>query len=148
MYTFFFLILYSCIFFNLFIWSMVDLQGCVSFRVTAKWFSYTHIIYVYFFRFFSLIGYLKIGYSSLCYIVGLCWFSILHIVVSHIWRRAWHPTSVFLPGESLWTEEAGGLQSVGCKESAMTEGLSIAQHSVSYSSVYSWTLTKIILNKT
>lgn len=39
----FFLILYSCIFFNLFIWSMVDLQGCVSFRVTAKWFSYAHI---------------------------------------------------------------------------------------------------------
>ena len=36
----------------------------------------------------------------------------------------------------------------GCKESAMTEGLSIAQHSVSYSSVYSWTLTTIILNKT
>ena len=36
----------------------------------------------------------------------------------------------------------------GCKESDMTEGLSIAQHSVSYSSVYSWTLTKIILNKT
>ena len=36
----------------------------------------------------------------------------------------------------------------GCKESDMTKGLSIAQPSVSYSSVYSWTLTKIILNKT
>ena len=23
------------------------------------------------------------------------------------------PTSVFLPGESLWTEESGGLQSMG-----------------------------------
>ena len=27
------------------------------------------------------------------------------------WRRAWQPTPVFLPGESLWTEEPGGLQS-------------------------------------
>ena len=24
-------------------------------------------------------------------------------------RRAWQPTSVFLPGESPWTEEPGGL---------------------------------------
>ena len=29
------------------------------------------------------------------------------------WRRAWQPTSVLLPGESLWTEEPGGLQSMG-----------------------------------
>ena len=29
------------------------------------------------------------------------------------WRRAWQPTPVFLPGESPWTEEAGGLQSMG-----------------------------------
>ena len=29
------------------------------------------------------------------------------------WRRSWQPTPAFLPGESPWTEEAGGLQSVG-----------------------------------
>ena len=29
------------------------------------------------------------------------------------WRRAWQPTSVFLPGESPWTEESGELQSMG-----------------------------------
>ena len=29
------------------------------------------------------------------------------------WRRAWQPTPVFLPGESPWTEEPGGLQSTG-----------------------------------
>ena len=29
------------------------------------------------------------------------------------WRRAWQPTPEFLPGESPWTEESGGLQSVG-----------------------------------
>ena len=28
-------------------------------------------------------------------------------------RRAWQPTPVFVPGESPWTEEPGGLQSVG-----------------------------------
>ena len=26
------------------------------------------------------------------------------------WGRAWQPTPVFLPGESPWTEEPGGLQ--------------------------------------
>ena len=29
------------------------------------------------------------------------------------WRWALQPTSVFLPGESQWTEELGGLQSIG-----------------------------------
>ena len=29
------------------------------------------------------------------------------------WRREWQPTPVFLPGESPWTEEPGGLQSMG-----------------------------------
>ena len=29
------------------------------------------------------------------------------------WRREWLPAPVLLPGESLWTEERGGLQSMG-----------------------------------
>ena len=29
------------------------------------------------------------------------------------WRREWQPTPVFLPGESPWTEEPGGLQFMG-----------------------------------
>ena len=44
------------------------------------------------------------------------------------WRRTWQPTPVFLPGESPWTEESGGLQSKGHKESGTTEWLSTAQH--------------------
>ena len=28
-------------------------------------------------------------------------------------RRAWQPTPLFFPGESPWTEEPGGLQSIG-----------------------------------
>ena len=28
-------------------------------------------------------------------------------------RREWQPTPVLLPGESPWTEEPGGLQSMG-----------------------------------
>ena len=28
-------------------------------------------------------------------------------------RKAWQPTPIFLPGESPWTEEAGGPQSIG-----------------------------------
>jgi len=29
------------------------------------------------------------------------------------WRRTWQPTPVFLPGESPWSVEPGGLQSIG-----------------------------------
>ena len=29
------------------------------------------------------------------------------------WKRAWPPMSVFLSGESPWTEEPGGSQSMG-----------------------------------
>ena len=39
----------------LFYWNTVDLQCCDIFRCIAKWFSY-----IYFFRFFSIIGYCKI----------------------------------------------------------------------------------------
>ena len=37
------------------------------------------------------------------------------------WRRKWQPTSVFLPGQSSWTEEPGGLQSMGSQESDTAE---------------------------
>ena len=43
------------------------------------------------------------------------------------WSRAWQPTPVFLPGESPWTEEPGGLQSMGSKESDTAEHCT-AQH--------------------
>ena len=43
-------------------------------------------------------------------------------------RRAWQPTPLFFPGESPWTEEPGGLQSMGHKKSGMTERLRTAQH--------------------
>ena len=36
------------------------------------------------------------------------------------WRRAWPPTPVFLPGESLWTEEPGGLQFMGLQRVTYT----------------------------
>ena len=37
------------------------------------------------------------------------------------WRRAWQPTPVFLPGESSWTEEPGGLKSIGLQRVDTTE---------------------------
>ena len=46
------------------------------------------------------------------------------------WRRPWQPTPVFLPGESSWTEEPGGLSPWGHKDSNRTERLS-AQHTCS-----------------
>ena len=39
------------------------------------------------------------------------------------WRRKWQPTAVFLPGESPWTEEPGGLQFMGSQRDT-TEPLS------------------------
>ena len=42
------------------------------------------------------------------------------------WRRAWQPTPVFLPGESPWTEEPGGLQSMGSQ--SQTQVSNQAQH--------------------
>ena len=45
---------------------------------------------------------------------GLCRRSVFDPWVRKIpWRREWLPTPVFLPGESPWTEEPGGLQSLG-----------------------------------
>ena len=35
------------------------------------------------------------------------------VFVMYPWRRKWQPVSVFLPGESPWTEETGGLHSRG-----------------------------------
>ena len=32
------------------------------------------------------------------------------------WSRAWQPAPVFLPGESPWTQEPGGLQSMGVQK--------------------------------
>ena len=49
------------------------------------------------------------------------------IWVGKIWRRAWQPTPVFLPGESQWTEEPGGLQSMRSQELDTTERLSTAR---------------------
>ena len=53
------------------------------------------------------------------------------------WRRAWQPTPVFLPGDSRWTEELGGLQSMGSQRVGTSDRLSIAQ----LSSLPPWTQT-------
>ena len=37
------------------------------------------------------------------------------------WRRKWEPIPVFLPGESLWTEEPGSLQSMRSQRVDITE---------------------------
>ena len=43
-----------------------------------------------------------------------CWRpGFIHWVGKILWRREWQSTAVFWPGESPWTEESGGLQSMG-----------------------------------
>ena len=84
-------------FINLFYWTIVDLQCCVHLCCTAKWLRYTYTyVYIYVYThththththtrvLFSILFHYglsqKMGYSSLCYIVGLCLF-ILCIVI-------------------------------------------------------------------
>jgi len=43
------------------------------------------------------------------------------------WRTKWQPTPVFLLGESSWTEESGGLQSMGFQRVVQDCG-NLAQH--------------------
>ena len=45
------------------------------------------------------------------------------------WRRAWQPTPVFLPGESLGRRSLAGYRPWGCKESDTTEATQQAQQS-------------------
>ena len=68
MLLFFFLLNY---FFN---WIIVDLQCCVSFRYTAKWFSYTYIYLFFQTLYYKLLQ--NTGYRSLCYTVEPCWLAI------------------------------------------------------------------------
>ena len=51
------------------------------------------------------------------------------------WRRAWQPSPVFLPGESPWTEEPEGLQSV---ESQRVGHDWVTKHSTEW--ILSWKL--------
>ena len=41
-------------------WSIFDLQCCVNFCWTAKWFIYTYVIFTFFFIFFSIMAYHRI----------------------------------------------------------------------------------------
>ena len=48
------------------------------------------------------------------YILGVWGYIIfLTFIKNPVCRRKWQPTLVFLPGESTWTEEPSGLQSMG-----------------------------------
>ena len=68
------------LFLNLFYWSIFDLQCCVNFYCTAKWFSYTHIYILFHILFYYSLSQ-DIEYSSLCWTVGHCCLSILYIIV-------------------------------------------------------------------
>ena len=79
--------------------SIVDLQCLVSFRYTAKWFSYIHI-YLLFCQICFPYKLLQIlSYCSLCYIGGLCCSSILYGVICSAYILI--PTSYFIPPPHL-----------------------------------------------
>ena len=45
------------------------------------------------------------------------------------WRRKWQPTSGFLPGDSPWAEEPGGLQSMGSQSQTQLSDFHSLTHS-------------------
>ena len=60
---------------------------------------------------FCLFFFCKSAYFSCSYFIGFS--LIVWLCIMCYWRRAWQPTPIFLPGESPWSEEPGGLQSMG-----------------------------------
>ena len=56
-------------------WSIVDWHCCICVWCTAKWFSYTYI-YIFFFRIFSLLGYLFKILLNYYWFTVLCWFQV------------------------------------------------------------------------
>ena len=61
------------------------------------------------------------------------------------WRRAWQSTPLFLPRESPWTEEPGGLQSMGHKETDVIEWLSAARYREISLSSQVWKMCSVFL---
>ena len=58
---------------NLFYWSILDLQCCVNFCYTAKWFIGIHVYVCALFHILFCCGlWQDIVYSSLCYTIGPC----------------------------------------------------------------------------
>ena len=60
------------------------------------------------------------------------------------WRRAWQPTPVFLPGESPWKEEPGGLQSMGLQRVRHDWA---TKHGTAQLWIFNFTLFDLFLNE-
>ena len=70
----------------------------------------------------------------------------LRIVWKILWRKAWQPTPVFLPGESRGQRSLAGSSLWDCKESDMTEWLTLLTTTVYYTrNLNVWFLILIIL---
>ena len=67
------------------------------------------------------------------------WASLLAQTVGKIpWRRKWQPTPLFLPGYSPWTEEPGGLQSMGSQRVGHDWVMNTAQYIIWKQSKTRW----------
>ena len=83
--------------------------------------------------------------SSLYYIAGSHWPSILHMVVYICWRRKWHPTPVLLPGKSHGWRSLVGCGPWGHWESDTTKRLhchfhfhALEKEMATHSSILAW----------
>ena len=71
----------SLFFIYFFNWSIIDAQCHVSFRCMVQWLSCTIDKQIPFHTFFLYRLLQNIEYSSLCYVIGPCWLSILYTIV-------------------------------------------------------------------
>ena len=99
-----------------------NLQCCISFQCTAKWFNYTHI---FFFKLFSTISY----YSASQLVLVVKKLSVQERWEMWVWplglegalEEEMATYSSILAWRIPWTKEPGGLQSIVLEELDMTE---------------------------
>ena len=60
------------------------------------------------------------------------------------WRRAWQRNPAFLPGESSWTKEPGGLQSMGSQRVRQDWNDLARMHPLTQKTVYQDTKTQVL----
>ena len=59
------------------------------------------------------------------------------------WRRAWQSITVFLPGESPWTEEPGGLQSMGSQRVKHSWSDGAHRHEAWEAGIFIWAVLSV-----
>ena len=75
--------------------------------------------------------------------VGLVGLDLFTYLFTNTWRRKWQPTPVSLPGKSREHRSLEGCSPWGCKESGMTEQLTLHQYYTVLIIISLWSVLKL-----